>query len=161
MTLRKSTLRSRGQGATTLKLAAKLDASPIAGTQDLTVQLRDPTGVFCAHIPAANLSRRKKGLVFRDGNGTLAGAGGLERVTLTEKRNGAKLAVSGARAKLDTPAPGTLALTLGLRDPATARRQTGAPLAPRRSAPRRRASATRSLPSALGVLIARGPWKRS
>ena len=120
MTLRKSTLRSRGQGATTLKLAAKLDASPIAGTQDLTVQLRDPTGVFCAHIPAAKLSRRKKGLVFRDGNGTLAGAGGLERVTLTEKRNGAKLAVSGARAKLDTPAPGTLALTLGLRDPATA-----------------------------------------
>ena len=120
MALKKSTLRPGPQGRTSLKLAARLDASPIAATQDLTVQLRDATGVFCARIPAGNLTRRRKGLVFRDEDGALTGARGLERITLTEKRGGAKLAVSGARAELDTPAPGVLALTLGLRDPATA-----------------------------------------
>jgi len=120
MTLKKSTLRPGPQGLTSLKLAAKLGASPIADAQDLTVQVRDATGVFCARIPAGNLSRRRKGLVFRDEDGAFAGARGLERITLTEKRSGAKLAVSGARAQLATPAPGVIALTLGLRDPATA-----------------------------------------
>ena len=124
MTLKKSSLRSRGQGLTTLKLAAKLATSPIAdgttATQDLTVQLRDATGVFCARVPAGSLTRRKKGLVFRDQDGTVTSARGIERVTLTAKGTGAKLAVAGREAQLATPAAGSLTVTLGLRDPATA-----------------------------------------
>jgi len=124
MTLKKSRLRPGRRGLTALKLAAKLATSPVAdgstATQDVTLQLRDPTGVFCARVPAGNLMRRRKGLVFRDGNGVVVGARGLGRLSLIEKRSGAKLAVSAARAELAVPTPGTLALTLGLRDPATA-----------------------------------------
>ena len=124
LTLRKSSLRPRGQGTATLKLTAKLAASPVAdgtaATQDLTVQLRGADGTFCARIPAASLVRRRKGLIFRDADATLAGARGLQRVKLIEKRSGAKLVVFGGEAQLDSPAPGALTATLGLRDPATA-----------------------------------------
>jgi hypothetical protein len=125
MTLRKSTLRSRGQGVAALKIAAKLAASPIgadatSATQDLTVQLRDATGVFCARVPSAVVARRRKGLSFRDPDAGLESARGVTRIAITEKRSGAKLSFSGSEALLDAPAPGPLTVTLGLRDPATA-----------------------------------------
>jgi hypothetical protein len=124
MTLKKSSLRPRGTGAATLKLTAKLAASPVAegtaATQDITVQLRGAGGTFCGRIPAASLVRRRKGLTFPDAEGTLAGAGGIQQVKLIEKRGGAKLVVFGSAAQLDSPPPGQLTATLGLRDPATA-----------------------------------------
>lgn len=124
MTLRKSALRPRSLGVATLKLTAKLATSPVAdgsaATQDLTIQLRGADGAFCARVPAGSLSRRRKGLVFRDAGGTLASARGVERITLLEKRRSTKLVVFGSDAQLPSPAPGPLTATLGLRDPATA-----------------------------------------
>jgi hypothetical protein len=124
MTLRKSSIRPRGTGTATLKLTAKLAASPVAdgtdATQDVTVQLSGAGGTFCGHIPTEKLVRRRKGLTFRDADGTLAGAGGIQQVKLIEKRNGAKLVVFGRAAQLDSPPPGQLTATIGLRDHATA-----------------------------------------
>ena len=122
LTLRKSSLRPHGQGIASLKLTARLVASPVAdgtaATQDLTIQVRDAAGeTFCARVPAASLVRRRKGLTFR---GNVPSAHGVERITLVEKRRSVKLAVSGDDAQLDVPAPGALTATLGLRDPATA-----------------------------------------
>ena len=121
LTLRKSTLRPRGVGVAKLKLTAKLATGPVAdgtvATQDLTIQLRGPGDAFCARVPAGSLVRRQKSLTFR---GNILGAHGVERISLVEKRRGAKLAVSGSDAQLDAPAPGPITAILGLRDPATA-----------------------------------------
>ena len=103
MTLKKSTLRTRGQGVTALKFAARLTASPIAdgpvgatsATQDLTIQLRDATGVFCARAPSAMVARRRKGLSFSDPDAELESLRGVTRIAITEKRRGgAKLSFS-------------------------------------------------------------------
>ena len=70
--------------------------------------------------PRATSCAARRGSCSATRTAAVASARGIERVTLIAKRSGAKLAVSGREAQLATPAAGTLTVTLGLRDPATA-----------------------------------------
>jgi len=124
LTLGKSRLRPRDAGTATVKLKAKLAASPVAdgdaATQDLTLQIRGGGATLCARFPAATLERRRKRLEFRDVDGIVASARGITAVTVKEKKQGAKVAVFGPAAQLAVLGPGPFTVTLGLRDPATA-----------------------------------------
>jgi len=124
LTLGKSRLRPRDAGTATVKVKAKLAASPLAdgtvATQDLTLQIRGGAAALCARVPAANLVRRRKRLAFRDADGKVPSGRGVTAVTLSEKKQGAKVAVFGKTAQLAVLGPGPFTVTLGLRDPATA-----------------------------------------
>jgi hypothetical protein len=122
LTLGKSRLRPRDAGTATVKLKAKLAASPVADSsaQDLTLQLRGAGATLCARFPAATLVRRRNRLSFRDVDGAIASARGITAVTIKEKKQGAKVAVFGPAAELAVLGPGAFTLTLGFRDPATA-----------------------------------------
>lgn len=121
----KSSLRPRSNGVATLKLKARLaDSGLVDGsvaTQDVAVQIRGADELLCARIPAARLTRRPTKVRFRDAARTIESARGIDAVTLVEKRSGsAKLSVGGRQAALIVPAAGSLVVTFGLRDPATA-----------------------------------------
>jgi hypothetical protein len=122
LTLGKSRLRPRDAGTSTVKLKAKLAASPLAdsASQDLQLQLRGGGATLCARFPAATLERRPKRLEFRDVDGVVPSARGITAVTIKEKKQGAKVAVFGPAAQLAVLGPGPFTVTLGFRDPTTA-----------------------------------------
>lgn len=125
--LKKGRLRARPGGLATAKLRATLSHTGLADgatfVQDLTIQIRrqGQGQVLCARIPATSLGRTKTKSRFRDRGLTIASARGIEDLTLAESRDGSgRLSIGGRRVLLAIPLAGPLAVTLGLRDPATA-----------------------------------------
>jgi uncharacterized delta-60 repeat protein len=113
-----------GRKGTTLAFAARLAESGVAAgptvTQDVVLQVAaNGERLLCARVPAANLTRRKSRLKFRDAAHAVVSAGGLERLRLRARKDGSgAVAAGGRRMPFAVPAAGAAVVTLGLRDPA-------------------------------------------
>jgi hypothetical protein len=125
MTVKRVSMAKRKKGMT-FSLAATLARTGVATgstpTQDVFVQiLQAGHDVLCARVPAANLTRKKSTLRFRDRRHAIASASGLDRLVLKTKRDGRGVLTAGGRGMSgDVPAAGSVRITIGLRDPATA-----------------------------------------
>jgi hypothetical protein len=124
MTIRQASLKPKGNGSRvalkTIQTVPGLGTAPTA--RDLFLQIRPDAGSnpFCAHLPADHVRRKGKTLRFKDPRGRLSGAGGLNDLTLTVKRNGTvQLTTRGKQTTLHVPAPGALRVALGVSDPAS------------------------------------------
>ena len=127
MNVQKATIAVGKGNNTTLKLTASLVQSGLstgsAADQDVHLQIRQSgqPDVLCARIPAANLTRKKSTLRFRDKKHAVASAVGVDTLVLKgKKKGGASLTVAGSRLAIDLPPAGDVQITLGLRNPGTA-----------------------------------------
>ena len=115
-----------GKTGTRLGLAAALAESGVASgsasTQDVTLQISGAgQPLLCAHVPAANLKRKKATLRFKDERGSVASAAGVGTLRLRGRKDGSGLfSANGRKVSLAVPPAGGFVVTLGLRDPATA-----------------------------------------
>lgn len=106
--------------ASALKLRGVLSAMDGAGpaTHDVALQI-DGGGLatpFCAAIADGRFTARGRRYAFADPGGTVAEAGGLDKVTVKMIPSGAKVKLRGKRAALAMPQPGRLEVTVALRD---------------------------------------------
>ena len=109
-----------------MKLKARLSESGLpdasASTQDVSVQIRSSTDeVLCARLPASAVVRKRTRLLFKDKTASVVSAEGVSKLVLRARKDGTgRLSIAGKQTALEVPEPGPLAITLGLRDPATA-----------------------------------------
>jgi hypothetical protein len=125
MTLKKLGI-AAGKKGTKLALSGTLAESGVApgtaATQDVFLQVATAgQQLLCAHVPAANLKRKKSRLRFTDAAHSVVSAASLERLRLRAKKDGSGALAAGSKAMPFTvPSAGPAVVTLGLRDPAAA-----------------------------------------
>lgn len=126
LALTKGLIRPGAGGHAALVLGGTLSQAGLASgtlaTQDVFVQLSSDGGeLFCAHVPAGALTRKKSGIVFKDPSHAVATALGIDRLVLAQKHNGSgRVKAVGSHAVLASPAAGHLDVVIGLRDPGAA-----------------------------------------
>ena len=91
-------------------------------TEDVQIQLRTSEGeALCATIPAGKFKHRKQTFKFRDKKHTVPTAFAFDRVTIRVRKNHTVVfRAAGKNVTLATPSAGSLRLTVGFRNPATA-----------------------------------------
>lgn len=125
MELKRGRLRPHGT-ASRVRLRAFLaragmdDVDP--STEDVEIQLRTADGeALCATIPAGKFKHRKQTFKFRDKKHTVPSAFAFDRVTIRVRKNHTVLfRAAGKNVALKTPSAGSLRLTVGFRNAATA-----------------------------------------
>src|SRR3989442_3675425 len=126
MTVTHGLLRPRGV-TTRLKLKSLLakvglaDVDPLK--QDVFVQIRPAGGtdVLCAKAPADKFMKMHGAFKFWDRHHHVASAKGISDIRVKVRRDGSvRFSAVGKRVKFSTPQGGTLQVTVGFRDPATA-----------------------------------------
>ena len=126
MTVTRGLLRPRG-ATTRLKLKSLLakvglaDVNPLK--QDVFVQIRPAGGtdVLCAKAPADKFMKMHGAFKFWDRHHRVASAKGISDIRVKVRRDGSvRFSAVGKRVKFSTPQAGTLQVTVGFRDPATA-----------------------------------------
>jgi hypothetical protein len=125
MEVTRGLLRPHG-GTTRLKLKSLLAQAGLAGVnplkQDVFVQIR-PTGgtdVLCAKAPADKFMKMHGAFKFWHGH-LVASAKGINDIRVKVRRDGSvRFSAVGRRVEFTTPPGGTLQVTVGFRDPATA-----------------------------------------
>ena len=126
MTVTRGLLRPRG-ATTRLKLKSLLakvglaDVNPLK--QDVFVQIRPAGGtdVLCAKAPADKFMKMHGAFKFWDRQHRVASAEGISDIRVQVRRDGSvRFSAVGKRVKFSTPPAGTLQVTVGFRDPATA-----------------------------------------
>jgi len=126
MTVTRGLLRPRG-ATTRLKLKSLLakvglaDVNPLK--QDVFVQIRPAGGtdVLCAKAPADKFMKMHGAFKFWDRHHRVASAKGISDIRVKVRRDGSvRFSAVGKRVKFSTPQGGTLQVTVGFRDPATA-----------------------------------------
>jgi len=126
MTVTRGLLRPRG-ATTRLKLKSLLakvglaDVNPLK--QDVFVQIRPAGGtdVLCAKAPTDKFMKMHGAFKFWDRHHRVASAKGISDIRVKVRRDGSvRFSAVGKRVKFSTPQAGTLQVTVGFRDPATA-----------------------------------------
>src|SRR5437773_2581388 len=126
MTVTRGLLRPRG-ATTRLKLKSLLakvglaDVNPLK--QDVFVQIRPAggTAVLCAKAPTDKFMKMHGAFKFWDRHHRVASAKGISDIRVKVRRDGSvRFSAVGKRVKFSTPQAGTLQVTVGFRDPATA-----------------------------------------
>ena len=123
LTLKKGLIKPAPADRAKVSLAATLSASGLASgttaTQDVFLQLASDGGeVVCARVPAAQITRKKNGVVFKDPKHAVTSALGVDRLVVSQKKTGSgRLKAGGKQVMLTPPAPGPIAVVLGLRNP--------------------------------------------
>jgi len=125
MEVTRGLLRPHG-GTTRLKLKSLLAQAGLADVnplkQDVFVQIR-PTGgtdVLCAKAPAGKFMKMHGAFKFWHGR-LVASAKGINDILVKVRRDGSvRFSAVGKRVEFTTPPGGTLQVTVGFRDPATA-----------------------------------------
>jgi hypothetical protein len=125
MSVTRGLLRPHG-GTTRLKLKSLLAQAGLADVnplkQDVFVQIR-PTGgtdVLCAKAPADKFMKMHGAFKFWNGH-LVASAKGINDILVKVRRDGSvRFSAVGKRVEFTTPPGGTLQVTVGFRDPATA-----------------------------------------
>jgi hypothetical protein len=105
--------------ATRMKLRSVLDVPPDVVAADITdvfVQLRLPDGpeLLCARVPAGEFVPVSKGFDFRDPNGAVVTAEGIDRIVVRSRQQQTVTGAFARRADFVTPPPGPLVVTLGV-----------------------------------------------
>jgi hypothetical protein len=126
MTVRHGLLRPRGP-TTRLKLKSLLAKAGLADVnplkQDVFIQIRLAGGpdVLCAEAPADKFMKRHGAFKFWDRQHRVASAKGINDIKVQVRRDGSvRFGAVGKRVEFTTPQGGTLQVTIGFRDPATA-----------------------------------------
>ena len=126
MTVTHGLLRPRGP-TTRLKLKSLLAKAGLADVnplkQDVFVQIRpaDGTDVLCAEAPADKFMKMHGAFKFWDRQHRVASAKGISDIKVQVRRDGSvRFGAVGKRVEFGTPQGGTLQVTIGFRDPATA-----------------------------------------
>jgi len=126
MTVTRGLLRPRGV-TTRLKLKSLLAKAGLADVnplkQDVFVQIRPAGGtdVLCAKAPADKFMKMHGAFKFWDRQHRVASAEGISDIRVQVRRDGSvRFSAVGKRVKFRTPQGGTLQVTVGFRDPATA-----------------------------------------
>ena len=126
MTVTRGLLRPRGV-TTRLKLNSLLAKAGLADVnplkQDVFVQIRPAGGtdVLCAKAPADKFMKMHGAFKFWDRQHRVASAEGISDIRVQVRRDGSvRFSAVGKRVKFRTPQGGTLQVTVGFRDPATA-----------------------------------------
>jgi len=126
MTVTRGLLRPRG-ATTRLKLKSLLAKAGLADVnplkQDVFVQIRPAGGadVFCAKAPADKFMKMHGAFKFWDRQHRVASAKGISDIRVQVRPDGSvRFSAVGKRVEFTTPQSGTLQVTVGFRDPATA-----------------------------------------
>jgi hypothetical protein len=88
--------------------------------QDVFLQIRVPgqTDLLCAKIPAMKFMRMHGALKFWDRKHVVTSAKGINDMTVKIRRDGSvRFRTLGRRAQMQTPAHGSLQVTVGFHDP--------------------------------------------
>ncbi len=126
MDVTRGLLRPHG-GTTRLKLKSILaeaglaDVNPLA--QDVFVQIRPvgSTDVLCAKAPADKFMKMHGAFKFWDRHHLVASAKGINDILVKVRKDGSvRFSAVGKRVEFATPPAGTLQVTVGFRNPATA-----------------------------------------
>lgn len=104
--------------ATELKLRGMLATPPntvAADIADVFIQLRQPGGeeLLCARIPSGDFVRVQRGFDFRDPDGAVETAEGIDQIIVRSQQTQTLAAAFAQRADFVTPPPGPLVVTLG------------------------------------------------
>ena len=123
MKLKESRLHPHG-ATTRLALRTVLARSGLAVNpldDDVVLQIRPEGGtdVFCARIPAADFTKRRRTFKFGDPKHSVASARGLDGMKIKLMPDGTiRLRTRGKRAQMISPNPGRLQVTVGFRSAA-------------------------------------------
>jgi len=123
MTVQKLRIHPRG-GSSRLKLRAILAQSGLADVnplkEDVFLQIRatgGATDLLCAMIPASHFMIMHGKFLFWDHQHTVASAKGIDDLSIKVRHDGSvRLKTHGRRVRMSGPKPGTLEITLGLRN---------------------------------------------
>ena len=90
--------------------------------EDVFLQIRQVGGaeILCAKAPATAFRRTHKAFKFRDRKHQIASARGVQKmkVKVRRRKGGVRFRAFGRKVEMQTPARGTLQVTVGFHDPA-------------------------------------------
>ncbi len=127
-TLRRSNLKPKNPSQSFLRIKSNLATSgfmPDPMNSDVFLQIRDSSGkeILCAKIPQGKMMMQGKKKTFkfwwdRKNNSRIASAQNIDDMKVAIKKNGTiKYAAYGKKVNVATPAPGSLMITVGFRNP--------------------------------------------
>jgi hypothetical protein len=104
--------------ATQVRLRGVLDIPPdviAADINEVFIQLRAPSGeeLLCARVPAGDFVKVPRGFDFRDPDGSVTTAQGIDQIVVRSQQDQASTGVFGQRADFITPPPGPVVVTIG------------------------------------------------